>query len=492
MRAVAAVAVTLWVREIARVLGTTTRRVTAAAAVSCVLLILFGLGLALVAGAQLGDGIAVELRLSLARTSFSAAAMTAGIVAVILCLSAPPRTALQNLLDLLPVSRAAARLGQLAPVLVAGLVYSAALTSTAVVVVLRTSPGGADALRGIASYVVLLASFLLGAVAAFTALQAAAIVLLRLPVPYASTFSGVVVLAGVLALTAPDILALRPSRSDDGGSAELLPARAFARLAAAPDPASAAAAVLWAVIAVVLLWRVSRHHVPGAPRAAIRLLRRTRPIRRTAWWGQLWAELLIAVRTPQFVVTALLLPLGVLAVWVLARTVPASALVVPTLAGSLPVLPFVLAVNAVGRTLRTHWLSRLAGGDRVPVLGPKALAAGCAGVALGAPVLVAVLLAGLIPATQIPDIAVRCALGLAAGLLCGAIVPYSEEQPLSASAAGFLLAFVYMSITLASGWVAGVAAPGTDRVLILAAITVLAALYAGIAARQTRREPTRA
>ena len=76
--------------------------------------------------------------------------------------------------------------------------------------------------------------------------------------------------------------------------------------------------------------------------------------------------------------------------------------------------------------------------------------------------------------------------------LCGAIVPYSEEQPLSASAAGFLLAFVYMSITLASGWVAGVAAPGTDRVLILAAITVLAALYAGIAARQSRREPTRA
>lgn len=490
MRAVAAVALKLWVRELARVLGTTTRRVTAAAVIAGVVLVLFGLGLALVAGSQLGAEIPGDLRLSLARTSFSAAAMTAGIVAVILCLSAPPRTALQNLLDLLPVSRARARLGQLAPVLVAGLVYSAALTSTAVVVVMRTSPGVIDTVRGLSAYLLLLVCFLLGAVAVFTALHSAAIGLLRLPVPYASTLAGALVLAGVLALTAPDILALRPSEPATGGS--VLPARAFARLAAAPDPGSAASAVLWTLLTALLLWLVSRHHVPGAPRAAIRLLRRTRPIRRTAWWGQLWAELLIAVRTPQFVVTALLLPLGVVAVWVLARAVPASALVVPTLAGALPVLPFVLAVNAVGRTLRTHWLARLAGGDRVPLLWPKALAAAGAGAVLGAPALVAVLLAGLVPAGQVPDIALRCLLGLAAGLLCGAIVPYSEEQPLSASAAGFLLALVYMSTTLAAGWVAGITAPGTDRVLLLAMVVVLAGLYAGLAARQSAQEPSRA
>lgn len=491
MRAVAAVALTLWVREVARVLGTTTRRITAAAIVSGVLLVLFGLGLALLAGAELDGGISSELHLSLARTSFSAAAMTAGIVAVILCLSAPPRTALQNLLDLLPVSRAAARLGQLVPVIAAGLVYSAALTSTAVVVVLRTSAGVADALRGLASYVALLACFLLGAVAVFTALQAVAIALLRLPIQYASTFSGALVFAGVVAVTGPDVLA-QPSPSNGGGALELLPARTFAQIAVAPVPAAAAVAVVWTSAVVVLLWLVSRYHVAGAPRAAIRLLRRTRPFRRTAWWGQLWAELLIAVRTPQFIVSALLLPLGILAVWVLARTVPASALIVPTLAGALPVLPFLLAVNAVGRTLHTQWLSRLVGGDRVPMLGPKALAAAAAGAALGAPVLVGVLVTGSIPSAQIPDIVVRCLLGLAAGLLCGAIVPYSEEQPLSASAAGFLLAFVYMSVALTAGWVAGVAAPGTDRALILAAITVLGGAYAAVAARQSRREPARA
>ncbi|WP_295013657.1 hypothetical protein [uncultured Microbacterium sp.] len=491
MRAVARIALTLWIRDVARVLGTRTRIVALGAIVSFVLLLLFGVGLALVAGAQLRAEISSELRLSLVRTSFAAAGMTAGLIAVVLCLSAPPRTALQNLLDLLPVSRARARLGQLAPVMGAGFVYSAALTSTAVVVILKTAPGRGDVLRGLTCYVLLLVCFLWAAIAAFTALHAAAIALLRVPGPYASAFAGVLSLAGVLALTTRDILAVRPTASDAAGLWEILPPRVFARAAAVPQVWSCAASAFWVVAALALLWLVSRHHVPGAPRAAIRLLTGTRPPRRTAWWGQFWAEILIGARTPAFVVTVLLLPAGIAAVWVLAHAVPGAALIVPTLAGSLPVLPFLLALHAVGRTIRSRWVTRLAAGEHAPLLWPQALAAAILGAALGAPALVAVTIGGLVPSAQVPDIAVRCLLGLTAALLCGAIVPYSEEQPLSATAAGLLLALVYMSTTLVAGWIAAVTAPGTDRALLLAAVTVFSGLYVLVASRQRFVEPVR-
>ncbi|WP_251444060.1 MULTISPECIES: hypothetical protein [unclassified Microbacterium] len=489
---VSAVVLKLWVREVAKILGTTTRTVTVAAGSSVVVMLLFGLALALIAGAQLGSAISPELRLSLVRTSFAAAAMTAGIVAVVLCLAAPPRTALQNSLDLLPVGRGSARLGQLVPVLAMGLVSSAALSSTSVVVLVRTSPDPLGMARGLVLYALLLLSMMLAAVAVFSGLQSVGMKRLRLPLPYASTVAGVLTFAGVLAVAAPDILALRRSGSGGDGIGELLPSRVFARTAVAPDGWSAALVVLWILVAAGLLWFVSRHHVPGAPRTSVRLLRGTRPLRRTPWWGQLWAEGLIAIRNPQFVVAALMLPLGAAAVWVLAVTVPAAGIIVPALAGALPVLPFVLAVHAVGRTIRTHWVARLAGGDAVPLLWPKALAAALSGAVLGAPILLAVLLLGLVPAMQLPDILLRCALGLVAGLLGGAVVPYSEEQPLSATAAGFLVALIYMPATLAAGWVSTVAAPGTDRVIVLAAIVVLAGLFAVVAVRQRVQDPARA
>ena len=88
LRTVSGVVLKLWVREVAKILGTTTRTIAVAAGSSVVVMLLFGLALALIAGAQLGSAISPELRLSLVRTSFAAAAMTAGIVAVVLCLAA--------------------------------------------------------------------------------------------------------------------------------------------------------------------------------------------------------------------------------------------------------------------------------------------------------------------------------------------------------------------------------------------------------------------
>ncbi len=491
VRVVAAVVLKLWVRDVAKVLGTTARTVTVGAAASVALMLVFGLLLALVAGSQLDAAIEPELRSSLVQTSFAAAAMTAGIVAVVLCLAAPARTALQNSLDLLPVGRAGARLGQLVPVLVMGLVYSAALSSTSVVVLVRTSPDPVGTLRGLAVYGLTLLSAAVVATAVFSAVQSVAMRRLRLPFAYASTVAGVLTFAGVLGVAAPDILALRRASPADGIGLPL-PSRVFARIAVAPDGWHIAGAALWVVAAVVLLWLVSRHHLPGAPRMSVRLLSGTRPLHRTPWWGQLWAETLIAIRNPQFIVAMLMLPIGIVAVRVLAATVPVAALIVPSLAGALPVLPFVLAVHSVGRTIRAQWLARLAGGDRVPLLWPKSLAAALSGLALGVPTLVAVSVLGLVPVAQVPDVLLRCGLGLVAGLLGGAVVPYSEEQPLSATAAGFLVALIYLPVTLAAGWLSTFTAPGTDRLLVLAAIIALAGLFALVVDRQRAQDPARA
>lgn len=489
--AVGAASLVLWTREVARLLGTTTRAVRIGAALGGVVAALFGLALAVVAGQQLTAEVPEELRSSLVRTSFAAAALTAGLVAVVLCVSAPARTALQNLLDLLPVSRAEARIGQLAPVLGAGLLYSAALTSTSVVVIVRTSPGAGGIVLGLFAYALLLMAVLLLTVGLFSLLQTAGRAGVRLPATYASTFAGVLAVAAVLAATAPDILA-PPSAGAAGWSpAELLPSRTFARAAVSFDAGSAAGAAVWMLLAALVLWVGSRQRSPEGTRAGAPLLRGSRPLARNPWFGRLWVELLVAVRNPQFLVTALLLPLGVVAVAAL-RQVPAAMLIVPALAGALPVLPFVLAVQSVGRTMSVHWVPTLAAGSGAPWRWPKALAAASAGSFLAMPVLVAVLATGLIPVEQLPDVLLRCLLGLVTALLCGAVVPYSEDQPLSATVGGFLLALLYMSSTLVVGWTTRSAAPGTDRLLFVAVVIVFAGLFAVVAARHASREPGRA
>jgi len=489
--AVGAASLVLWTREVARLLGTTTRAVRIGASLGGVLAALFGLSLALVAGQQLTAEVPAELRSSLVRTSFAAAALTAGLVAVVLCVSAPARTALQNLLDLLPVSRAEARIGQLVPVLAAGLLYSAALTSTSVVVVVRTGSGPGGIALGLVAYALLLLVALVVTVGLFSLLQTAGRSWVRLPAPYAATFAGAVAIAAVLAATAPDILAPPSILAAGWSPAELLPSRIFARAAVSFEPGAAAAAAVWMLLAALVLWAGSRQRGPEGTRTGAPVLRGSRPLVRNAWWGRLWVELLVAVRNPQFLTTALLLPLGVAALAAL-RQVPAAMLIVPALAGALPVLPFVLAVQSVGRTMAVHWVPALAAGGGAPWRWPKALAAATAGAGLALPVLIAILATGLIPVAQLPDILLRCLLGLVTALLCGAVVPYSEDQPLSATVGGFLLALLYMSSTLAIGWAGMNAAPGTDRLLIVAVAIVFAGLFAVIAGRYASREPDRA
>jgi len=490
-RAVARATLSLWVREVARLLGTSVRTVVAGVVVAVALAAVLGLALAVVAGAQLDGALPVDMRFAIVRTSFASAALTAGAVAVILSLSLPPRTALQNLLDLLPVARTAARLGQFAPILLVGGIYSLALTSTSVVVLLRTSVSPGESIAGIALFLVLLAISLLLAAALFALLQVAALRLFRLPSSYAATVAGVLSLAAVIAVSAPDILAMQSALAVSWGAAELTPSRILARLATAPSFAVGVAGAGWASLAAVLFWSAARLHVPAARNRSILLFRRTSPPRRTPWWGLFWSETLTAIRNPQFVITAMLLPFAIVAVALL-TLVPNATPIVPGIAGALPVLPFMLGLYAVGRTLRARWIPTLVTARRAVWIVPAALAQTAVSAAFAVAALGAVVLLGLLPAVQVPDVLLRCALASAVALAGGALVPYSEQQPLSVTAGGFLVGTLYALTSLGIGWAAENAAPGTDRVLVVAAIVAFAGLYALAALRQSVREPARA
>lgn len=486
VRVVAATALRLWLREVATLAGVGVRAVKAGAAAAVLAAVAVGLLLALVASLQFDVVIDPALRTVVSRTSFAAAAMSAGVVAVVLCVSVPPRTALQSLLDLLPIGRGAARAGQLVPVLVMGFVFSIAITSTTVLVMCRMSPGGWELARGIGVYVLLMVSTLLLVVGIYTALRSAAIRAVRLPAHHSAMSAAAISLALVLAATVPDILFGGPRDHPVWGVGEMTPSRAFAWVAAAPSAWSLLTVAGWVVVAVVVFGVGVCTETSESPPLAYRLLRGTRPMPRTPWSGQLWAETLIAVRNPQYVMTAVLMPAGVCAVLALSR-VAVAAPIVPALAAALPIVPFMLAMYAVGRTLRSHWVGMLCTGRPLWWMAPKPLAYAGVAVALATAVAGAETALGLLGVGDLPGIAAKCVLAFSVALAGGALVPYSEQQPLSVTAGAFVVGVAYLATSLVLGLVSGRVSAALSLVVVVAAAVPFLGVYALVARRHAVR-----
>src|SRR5690606_23081998 len=134
------------------------------------------------------------------------------------------------------------------------------------------------------------------------------------------------------------------------------------------------------------------------------------------------------VRTPQVLVVggASLGALGL--AWAASSGAPYEVLT-SWLAGAAVTLPFFLSAYAAGRTSRVRWLGRLLGAADHAWLAPAAIASALIGAAIAAPALVLAVAVGLTPMDGVPQQLARAAVALFAGLLGGALVPYSEEQP---------------------------------------------------------------
>jgi hypothetical protein len=97
---------------------------------------------------------------------------------------------------------------------------------------------------------------------------------------------------------------------------------------------------------------------------------------------------------------------------------------------------------------------------------------------------------GLIGPSDLPGMVARGVLALGVTLACGALVPYSEQQPLSAVAGGVLAAVCYMLVTLSSGLMTQQSPPGSDAIMTAAAAALALMAYVMLAARH-RRGPVR-
>jgi hypothetical protein len=488
VRAVAGAVVLLWRRELARVLGTTQRAITGLIVCSAALAAAMGIMLATVAASQVTTEIPAELRAQVLRTSFTGAAMTAGVIGVALCLSAPARTAIQNVLDLVPVGHVPARIGQLAPVFVAGGLYAVCISSTSIFILVRSSGGPVSALWGLACYLFLIQVSLALTISAFTALQTVANRAFRLPSQYSTAIAGFAAIALVLATSAPDILATAPR--EDSWGAQAPPSHVLSQLAANPDAASAIGAFVWAGLAASAVWLSSRSHRPSAQHSPLRLLHGSSPARRRPSWGHIWTESLLALRNPQYLATAMALPVAVAAVWALVET-ETGRILVPSLAGAVIVFPCMLPLYAVGRTLPTHWIANLALPWSFLWVWTKLLASLMASFSLALPAASALLLLGLITPEDLGPIGIRGILAIAIAICVGAAVPYSEQQPMSIIVGGFLLGVVYVLASLGSALLAANFGEdaGTGMTAGMAAVSL--GVYAVLSRRLSSREPAR-
>lgn len=452
----------------------------------------FGLGglLALIAAAQLTEGIPSALRAAVLRTSFSGAALTGGAVGVVLCISMPSRSALQNLLDLLPVGRLPSRLGQIAPLYAVALLYSLALSATGAAVVVRTATSTWASAGGIASYAALVVVALSCSIALFTITQSTLGRLLHIPPHYAAAAGGLVSLVATIAATVPDILASQPQLHFTWSLSEVLPARVFA-WAALGSPWALAGSGSWLLGTVALLWFAARLRPPSLHSRQPRWLQGMPPIRRTAWWGQVWCESLTSVRNPQYAMTALLVAAAVIAVKALAL-LPAVNGLSAQLALSVAVFPFMLALYSAGRTRPSSWIARSSGADRASATMAKPTAIAVTSGIPSVAALIALLVLDLVSLHDLPEAAARCAFALALALSVGVVIPYSEQQPLSVIAGGFVLGIVYLLVTLGIGLVTQSLAMGTSTLAMCAAALAAFAVYLSLDTRAQRAEPVRA
>jgi len=472
VRAVASVTARLWTREIAELFRVSERRVSLMVALGVATAIFFGVVLAIVGSSGLEPAMPVALRSTLVGTSVGGAVMTSGIVATIVSISAPARTALQTLLDLLPVSRTNAQVGQLLPLVGLALVFSVALSAVSFAVGFTISP---STVWSVGFTAALLASIVLASIIVFglfRVIRWCLIVGARLPHQYAVTVAGSMTLTLSVATVAPDIFALR---IDNNGwePRELLLHRALAS-ASVSNYGFAPWGVLLVWLAVGILavrslgWTATSDHGSGSTRALVGL-----SVPRTRAAAATWVQVLAAVRSPQAIVTVLVIPALVAGAWLLSER-PLLGSVAQVFAAAAPSVPFLLAMFAVGRVLPLRWWGAQLTARPTWWAWPTAVGHLLIGTIVAVPVVVVELALGTLQAADLGAVAARAAFAFAAALVAGALVPYSEEQPLSATISGFIAALLYTGNAVVTPVIAD--GLGTSAMPIVTASTAVALL----------------
>jgi len=296
---------------------TSERRVSHLLAMGALTALLFGVILALTSTSQLDDSVPAELRTTLVTTSLGGALLTSSLVATIVFVSAPAGTALQTLLDLLPVSRTAAQVGQHLPLAGCALLFSLSLSAVSLAVGLRVSPSPMWSVAFTASVLLVVVCACLTAFAGLSALRALFARCLHVSDQYAMSLAGVLVVAITVGTVVPDVFRFEPDKGARGAGT-LLIHRALAALLADPsawDPYLIVFA--WLLVAAVgvrsLAWSAARRPSATPMRILIGVAVPFHPFR-----GPLWAFVLGSIRSSQGVMTVLGASSLVMTAWLLA------------------------------------------------------------------------------------------------------------------------------------------------------------------------------
>lgn len=483
LRAVASVSVLLWLRDLAALFHASSRAVALGSAMVLLGATALGLGLAAVALKPSSSGYPPELKELMLRTAFSTSAVIGLLIIVVLAVSLPPRTALQSLVDLLPVRRAEAQLGQLLPVVALGAAFG--LVLSALTIALASQLLGPVAFGAACLLVVgnMAALQMLG-LSVFLANSCLLRRRLRIPQQYATTLSGALVMAAALAAFSGDVLNLATRPAQGWTLGDLLVTRLAVKTVLQGSLLDVAGVLLWWAASLVIFLATGRLNQQSGGTGGIRLLTGTTPPT-GRFLSAVWIQLLIAVRTPQFVVTALsAVPLVLGARWL--SSIDMMAVAAAQLASGLPAVPFALSMYALGRTVKYRWLGASVHGSWSWWVAPTGVAYFLAGAGVAVFVYAGELALGLVELGNLGSVIARTVLVLCAGLLGGALAPYSEEQGLSVAASGFLTGLLVIASTMFVSWARSAT---TDPIGILAegAVAVLFfALYALIGSGQAR------
>jgi hypothetical protein len=380
-----------------------------------------------------------------------------------------------------------AQLGQLLPVLALGAAFGLVLSALAIALasqILGPVAFGAACLLVVGN----MAALQVLGLSVFLASSSLLRRRFRVPQQYATTVSGALVMVVALAAFSGDILNVTTRPGHGWTIGDLLVTRLAVKAVLQGSLLDVAGVLVWWAASLVVFLAAGRLNQQSVGTGGIRLLTGTTPPA-GRFLSAVWIQLLIAVRTPQFVVTALsVVPLVVGARWL--ASIDMMALTAEQLASGLPAVPFALSMYALGRTAKYRWLGASVHGSWSWWVGPTGVAYFLAGAAVAAFVYTAELVLGLVETGDLASVTARTVLVLCAGLLGGALAPYSEEQGLSVAASGFVTGLLVIASTMFASWarsattdVIGLLAEGAVALLFFALYALIGSVQARDAAR---------
>jgi hypothetical protein len=475
----------LWLREIAGIFRSSERRVIFLGFCALFIACAFGALLAIVSSGQVNFDLPPELQETILRTSLGGAILSTGVIATILCVTSPPRTALQTLLDMLPVSRRTAQLGQLLPIILIGTVFSLVLSSTSIAILLKLLSGGLQIFSALLLLVMLIVITECIVIGIFQILMSALRRFLRLPTQYSASLAAVVTMSISIGSVVGDIFALRPDTYDGFELTDLMLNRVMASVLLRPgDIGQWALLASWCSVAALLLISSGSVYRQQLEPAAIALFSKTKP-RNGSFYAAVWLNFLIGVRNPQTIVTAIaLIPFIAVVAWL--KTIPFLTDIAVSLANGIPVVPCLLAMYAVGRTIHIRWLGAHLLAKETWWIFPKICAYALIIMAISVPTMAIELGVGLVGLNDIGAIAARACVAFTAALVGGALIPYSEEQPISVTASGFATAVLYLGVSLGLTVLSSYVAQSVLTLITLGCACILLLTFVRIAQNQSK------